>query len=86
MTDTLIYQRILAITEDYLGPAAPRFIERLAANHLDKPANKLTKQDVPDLVIWIKLAVTIITDDEIVVRDYLTRLQSLADTERAAKK
>jgi hypothetical protein len=72
----------LSITEDYLGPAAPRFVERMVANHLDKPADKISDKDLPELVLWIKLAVTVITEDEKVVQDYLERLESLAGAHR----
>lgn len=78
MSEASIYNRVLAITEDYLGPAAPRFINRLVTNHLSKPASKITKEDIPQLVIWIKLATTVITDDELVVSDYLHRLEKLS--------
>jgi hypothetical protein len=77
---TSIYDRVLAITEDYLGPAAPRFLSRLATNHLDKPAAKITRSDLPQLIIWIRLAATMITDDELVVADYLERLEKLGSS------
>jgi hypothetical protein len=77
---TSIYERVLAITEDYLGPAAPRFLSRLVTNHLDKPAGKITRSDLPQLIVWIRLAATVITDDEIVVADYVERLEKLANS------
>lgn len=88
-TPATVYQRVLEISEDYLGPAAPRFLDRLATNHLGKPANKLTRSDLPELVVWIKLAVTVITEDEALVSGYIGRLEELADTQQirpAAKK
>jgi hypothetical protein len=73
-----IYNHVLTITEDYLGPAAPRFLSRLATNHLNKPASRITRADLPQLVVWIKLAATIITDNEAVVTEYLMRLENLS--------
>lgn len=78
MSEQTIYNRVLAITEDYLGPAAPRFINRLVTNHLSKPATKITREDLPQLVVWIRLATTVITNDELVVADYLQRLEKLS--------
>jgi hypothetical protein len=77
-TQTNIYHRVLTITEDYFGPAAPRFISRLVTNHLGKPAAKLTSSDIPQLVVWIRLAATVITDNELLVAEYLQRLEKLS--------
>lgn len=74
-----LYMRVLEITEDYLGPAAQRFLQRLVMNHLGKPATKISKADLPQLVVWIKLATTMITDDERSVNEYMHRLESLVD-------
>ena len=81
--ETNIYNRVLAITEDYLGPAAQRFISRLATNHLGKPPTKITRADLPQLIVWIKLAATVITSDETVVADYLNRLEKLSSNARS---
>lgn len=78
-----VYKRVLTISEDYLGPAAPRFLSRLVTNHLGKPANRITSDDLPQLVVWIKLAATVITDDELVVNDYIERLEKLGHTPQA---
>lgn len=80
---TRIYQRVLSISEDYLGPAAQRFLSRLVTNHLGKPASEVTPADLPQLVIWIRLAATVITDDETVVTDYIKRLEKLGEVSRA---
>jgi hypothetical protein len=80
---TNVYKRVLTISEDYLGPAAPRFLSRLVTNHLSKPASQITVEDLPQLVIWIRLAATVITDDELVVNDYIERLEKLGSQPRA---
>jgi hypothetical protein len=84
-----LYLHVLEISEDYLGPAAPRFLERLVLNHLGKPAAKISESDLPQLVVWIKLATTMITNDENSVNEYMHRLETLADQNnphRAAQK
>jgi hypothetical protein len=79
-----LYDKIIGITEDYLGPAAPRFINRLVASHLGKPAPKIAYRDLPELVVWIKLAATVITEDERLVDEYLQRLEALTDRQLSA--
>lgn len=76
---------MLAITEDYLGPAAQRFISRLVTNHLGKPADKINRDDIPQLVVWIRLAATVITDDELVVTDFIQRLEKLSSSQLSTK-
>ena len=78
-----IYRRVLTISEDYLGPAAPRFLSRLVTHHLGKPARQITCDDLPQLVIWIRLAATVITDDELVVADYIERLEKLVQPSKS---
>ena len=68
------------ISEDYLGPAAPRFLSRLTTNHLGKPAAKLSRDDLPTLMIWIRLAATLITDNEALVNQYIQRLEKLSSS------
>lgn len=76
-TDKSVYTQLLAVTEDYLGPAAERFLERLGSSHLDKPIQKISAKDLPQLVVWIKLATMVITEDETLVNEYIERLQML---------
>jgi hypothetical protein len=75
-----LYSRVLEITEDYLGPASQRFLDRLVMNHLGKPAPKISRKDLPQLVVWIKLATTMITSDQRSVDEYMQRLEDLVDT------
>jgi hypothetical protein len=76
-----LYNHVLEITEDYLGPASPRFLDRLVMNHLGKPAAKISKNDLPQLVVWIKLATTMITSDQRSVAEFMERLENLVDTQ-----
>ena len=73
-----LYDKVVSIAEDYFGPAAPRFINRLITNHLGKAPAKLTPRDIPDLAIWISLTVAMLTDDEDVIDQFAKRLNQLA--------
>jgi hypothetical protein len=74
-----IYEELVAITEDYLGPAADRFIDRLVAAHLKKSPENLTAKDIPKLVQWLKLSMGLITNDRVLVDECEQRVINLAD-------
>jgi hypothetical protein len=76
-----VYQRVLRISEDYLGPAAPRFLGRLVSGHLGKPATRISRHDLPDLIVWIRLAATLITDNEALINEYMQRLEQLSSSQ-----
>ncbi len=65
------------MTTDYLGPAARRFIDRQIENHLDKKPDDLTVKDLLSLVDWIRVAVSLLTEDTKLVKEFTGRLLSL---------
>lgn len=71
------YDSVVAITEDYLGPAGGRFIDRQIQFHLGKRAESLTHDDLPKLVEWVKVSISLLTDDRKMVDDYTTRMIKL---------
>ena len=80
MTKTSLYDDVVAITYDYLGPAADRFVVRQIRNHLQKDPSQLKKEDLKQLIDWIQLAMRLISDDSQIVDRYI------ADLERIAKR
>jgi len=79
-----LYDRIVRVTHIYLGPAADRFIDRQVLNHLAKPPKELTANDLSRLIDWIKVAVSLLTDDQEIIEEYIAQLDLL--TKRAEKK
>jgi hypothetical protein len=73
-----LYNDIVAITSDYLGPAAQRFIDRQISNHLNKPPDQLTRRDIKKLVDWSRVAIALLTDDKQIVNDYTESLLKIA--------
>lgn len=73
-----LYENILGITQDYLGPAAQRFIDRQIAFHLHKNPQEITKADLPDLVEWVKVSLASLTEDTKVVEKCSDRISDLA--------
>lgn len=80
---TLLCQKVIEITEDYLGPSAPRFIDRLASSHLGKDASRLSRNDMEELVRWARLAAAMLTDDTGLVAEYTQRLEALSKVKPA---
>jgi hypothetical protein len=73
-----LYNSIVGVTEDYLGPAARRFIDRQIQNHLEKSPEELTKHDMPTLVDWVRVSFAFLTDDRQLIDELTKRLRSLA--------
>jgi len=76
-----LYEQVVQITHVYLGPPAERFIARQVENHLHKPAQELSPRDLHSLVDWIRVVVSLITDDAEIIDEYITELQKLARQE-----
>lgn len=73
-----LYEEITKIAEDYFGPVAPRLISRIVTNHLRKEPKKVTGKDLPELVVWIRLTVAMVTEDTEVINEFISRLDTLS--------
>jgi hypothetical protein len=82
MTNTSLYDDVVTITYDYLGPAADRFVVRQIRNHLQKDPSELRHEDLRQLIDWIQLAMRLISDDSKIVDRYVADLESLAKQKR----
>lgn len=72
-----LYASIIDVTEDYLGPAAKRFIDRQIQNHLEKQPDDLVRGDMPMLVDWVRVSFAFLTDDRKMIDELTTRLRGL---------
>ena len=75
----MYYEKLVAITKDYLGPAAERFIKRQIDFHLEKKPDALTREDVMRLAEWIQNALSLLTGDKEMVKDVAARIRVLAE-------
>lgn len=73
-----IKDEVVAISRDYLGPAAERFIDRQITTHLQKDPSAINRKDLIKLIDWIKLAFALLTDDDALVNEYIRRLRKVA--------
>ena len=76
---SVVYDRLVRITDLYLGPVSKRFINRQIVNHLHKDPDELTCEDLQRLVDWIRVVVSLLTNDEKVVEEYISQVRILAD-------
>ncbi len=76
-SNEIFYPKILKITEDYLGPAADRFLNRQISTHLHKSPNELTKNDVHMVAVLIRSRLVVLTHDQRTVDEAFKRLKSL---------
>lgn len=77
MTTTTPYEGMVEIATEYFGPAAQRVIDRLIVGHLHKAPQQLRTRDLPELIKWIKITISLLTDDVEIIRDCSRRLEAL---------
>jgi hypothetical protein len=80
-----LYWNVVDITSQYLGPAAERFIDRQVQNHLNKDPKKITKNDIKSLIDWLRTSVSLLTDNQILVEEYIDQLQTLSKSSPKAQ-
>jgi hypothetical protein len=74
---TSLYEEVVAITADYLGPSAERFIERQIRNHLNKSPSRLVKKDLEKLLKWSRSSLALITNDKKSLIEFSDRISLL---------
>lgn len=79
-----LYQEVVEIAEDYLGPASRRFIDRQIANHLHKEPEEITPQDLKSLINWIEAVTALLTQDKKVIQEFTGRLRALTNKQKTA--
>ncbi|HVX24200.1 MAG TPA: hypothetical protein VG992_02555 [Candidatus Saccharimonadales bacterium] len=76
--NTKLYDQVVRITHIYLGPAADRFIARQVQNHLHKEPQDISQADLLQLIDWIRVAVSLLTEDSDLIEEYTAQLEHLA--------
>jgi len=67
MSNSGLFEQVVAITQEYLGPAANRFVMRILDSHFQKEPRQLKSDDIPELSEWIKVSLGLLTDDKRIV-------------------
>lgn len=81
-----VYDQVVRITLSYLGPAANRFIARQVESHLHKKPEDLSPSDLLKLTDWIRVAVSLLTEDKDIIEKYIDELQKLANSYNTQKR
>lgn len=84
--DQSLYKQVVKVTHVYLGPAADRFIARQVENHLHKSPEELSHSDLESLIDWIRVVVSLLTEDEDIVEEYTAELKKLAQSSQPSNK
>lgn len=73
-----LYDQIIRISEEFLGPAGERFMRRQIEAHLTVRPEDIEPKHIPKLVDWVQLMFAMITDDTKIVNDFTNQLLGLA--------
>jgi hypothetical protein len=79
MSSTNLYDRITDITEEFLGPAAERFVTRQITFHLGKSPEELSQEDLPKLIQWTKVTFSLLTEDRVAIEEYIHKMEQLVN-------
>ncbi len=80
-----LYDQVVDVTREYLGPAADRFIARQITNHLQIAPEDLANADLRKLIDWLKLSMAFLTNDELLIERYISELKTIARIKPARK-
>jgi hypothetical protein len=80
-----MYEQVVRVTHVYLGPAADRFIARQVENHLHKAPAELSRDDLAQLIDWIRVVVSLLTEDPEIIEEYIAALEKLARSDKDKK-
>ncbi len=69
-----LYRQVVRVTQQYLGPAADRFISRQVQNHLHKQPEEM------------RVAISMVTEDSKLVEEYVSRLKALTVNQQGVRK
>lgn len=78
MSRETLYDKVVRVTHVYLGPAADRFIARQVQNHLHKEPSELSAKDLRHLIDWIRVTVSLLTEDSEIIEEYISQLVTLS--------
>lgn len=78
MVSETLYDRVVRVTHVYLGPAADRFIARQVQNRLHKQPQDLSSKDLSSLIDWIRVTVSLLTEDSEIIEEYISQLVVLS--------
>lgn len=73
-----LYSELIDVFYDYLGPAAQRFLDREIEAHLGKKPDDITREDIPKIHEWSRLAIALLAEDQQTVNNFSESIMALA--------
>lgn len=73
-----LYNEVVDVSREYLGPTGERFIRRQIEVHLKTRPEEIKPNDLPELISWSKLAFAMLTDDQKHVESFSNDLEALS--------
>ena len=86
MERVTLHDRLVSVTQDYLGPAAHRFVDRQIEHHLNKQPHEIVPEDLETFINWARIAFALLTDNKRLVMEYGNRLAELVKDSTAMSK
>jgi len=83
--DLTIYQQVLDVATDYLGPASKRFMDRQIESHLKIEPEKLASKDIPTLTNWTRVALAVLTEDRKLINEFVGRMEHLSSANEVVR-
>lgn len=72
-----LYEQVVDVVYEYLGPAAQRFVDREIQSHIGKQPEDLAREDIDKLHEWCKLAIALMADDDETVEQFSKNMLDL---------
>jgi hypothetical protein len=71
-----VYDDLIAISKNYLGPAAAKFVDRQIIGHLGIDSSQLTSSHMEDLAKWCYISGKLLMD-EAEAKEYSEKIKGL---------
>lgn len=72
-----LYYEIVTAASDCFGPTAEKIIYRLITSHLNIKPEEITPKDIPALLVWAKLVMSLYTDKQHTIDRFTDNVRSL---------
>ena len=76
-----LYDEVIDVARNYLGPAAPKFVKRQIRAHLEIEGSQLTYSDLDELAEWCYTSSKVLMDD-VKAREFSDHIRSLRNGSR----
>ena len=76
-----LYDEVIDVARSYLGPAAPKFVNRQIRAHLEIDGSQLTYNDLDELAEWCYTSSKVLMD-EMKAKEFSDQVRALSNGAR----